>query len=87
MTNEQAYANARALTADNQHQEAVLTIAEHFKCSAIAKAVRGVIMVHEARGQMDDPMIMMMSILRRELCDAVEAAHGREERDAVYRCF
>jgi hypothetical protein len=87
MTNEQAFAKARALTAGNHHQEAVLLIARHFKCSGIAKAVEGVIMIHEARGHMDRPMIEMMQVLRSDLYTAVEAAHGAETRKAVYDCF
>ena len=87
MTNEQAYAMAKRLTDNNDHQEAVLVIAKHFKCSSIANAVEGVIMIHEARGHMEPPMIDMMDRLRRELHDAVEAAHGPDVRKAVYCCF
>lgn len=87
MTNEQAYAKAKALTAHNHHQEAVLLIAKHFKCAGIAKAVEGVMMIHEARGHMDHPMGEMMHLLRRELYNIIENAHGEETRKAVYACF
>ncbi len=87
MTNEQAYATARKLTADNDHQAAVLVIAKHFKCTQIAKAVEGVMMIHEARGHMDRPMIDMMHLLRSDLYSAVEAGHGKAVRKAVYDCF
>lgn len=87
MTNDQAFARARALTAQNHHQDSVLLIATHFKCDRIAKSIQGVIMVHEARGYMDKPMSDMMQILRAELYDAVEKAHGKATRDAVYNCF
>ena len=87
MTNEQAFKIAKELTAENNHQEAVLTIAKHFKCVSIAKAVTGVIMIHEARLQMEPPMIEMMGILRNDLCDLIEIRHGKEVRQAVYRCF
>lgn len=87
MTNEQAFEKAKALTAENNHQEAVFVIAKHFKCNAIAKAVTGVIMIHEARGHMEQPMIEMMQILRRDLYDVVEFSHGKEVRQAVYNCF
>lgn len=87
MTNEQAYANARRLTDWNHHQEAVLTIAKHFKLGTIAKAVEGIMLVHEARGHMDRPMVEMMHLLRDELYRAVEGAHGPETRQAVYDCF
>ncbi len=87
MTNEQAYAKAKALTADNHHQEAVLVIAKHFKCNSIAKAVEGVIMIHQARGHMDQPMAEMTRILRQDLYDMVEIAQGPDVRKAVYHCF
>ena len=87
MTNEQAFEKAKELTAENNHQEAVLVIAKHFKCNAIAKAVAGVIMIHEARGHMDQPMIEMMQILRRDLYDMVAMSEGPDVRKAVYNCF
>lgn len=87
MTNEQAYAKARALTAENQHQEAVLVIAKHFQCASIAKAVEGVIMIHEARGFLDHPLSEMMQRLRSELYEQIEITHGSDARRAVYGCF
>lgn len=87
MTNEQAFAAARELTAANAHQEAVLLIAEHFRVWKVADAVNGVMAIHKVRGHMDQPMIEMMQILRSDLYAAVEAAHGTEVRKAVYACF
>lgn len=87
MTNEQAYAAARALTECNHHQEAVLLIARHFHCERIARAVEGVIIIHGARGHLDQPMVEMMDLLRSELYANVETAHGPETRKAVYDCF
>ena len=87
MTNEQAYAKAKRLTANNHHQESVLTIARHFGVESIARAVQGVIAVHKARGHMDQPMIEMMHILRHELYDHLENAHGTDVRNAVVKCF
>jgi len=87
MTNEQAYAKAHALTARNHHQEAVLLIAKHFQLPRIAKAVEGVIMIHEARGHMETALSDLMHTLRSELYAAVETLHGPEARKAVYDCF
>ncbi len=78
---------ARTLTSDNHHQEAVKLLADHFKLPAISKAVQGVMMIHEARGRMDQPMSEMMHTLRSELCAAVEAAHGPEMANKVYHCM
>lgn len=87
MTNEQAYAKARKLTAANHHQQAVLVIAEHFKLPRIAKTVRGVIMIHEALGHMPAGLCNLMHDQRAELYDYVETVHGPEARKAVYDCF
>ena len=87
MTNEQAYAMAKRLTANNDHQEAVLALANHFGFGHIAKAVKGVILIHDARGHMEPPMIEMMRRLRQDLYEAVENANGPDVRKAVYDCF
>lgn len=87
MTNEQAYEKAIEQTDQNDHQGAVLTLAEHFGVNGVAAAVRGVIAIQEARGFMDPQMIDMMHVLRSDLFTAIEQHHGWDARRRASRCL
>ena len=77
----------RELTDANQHTEALLQIAKHFRLRKLVKAFEAIETLHVEMGSLDFGLREVRQRLSTRLFSYIKDQHGEQVRKQIYDCL
>jgi hypothetical protein len=84
---EKLLAELRELTDTNQHTEALLQIAKHFRLRKLVKAFEAIETLHIEMGSLDFSLYDVRSRFSARLFSYIKDQHGEQVRKQIYDCL